>query len=129
VTAVSVAEFDTLCRVNTRAAWLVDREAARQLRDGGALVNLTTAATGAALRDYGLSAATQAAVAVLTQALALELGDRDISVNALCVDAAAGWPPVLVADEVAFLLTRTGHAVTGQVIPLADPSRRGATRT
>ena len=50
VTTARVAEvdldvFDALVRISTRATFIVNREAARHLRNGGAIVNLTSSAT------------------------------------------------------------------------------------
>ena len=83
VTEADLAEFDALVRINTRATFVVNQEAARRLRNGGAIINLSSSAEGSSLRTYGLYAATRAATDVLTRALALELHERDITVNAV----------------------------------------------
>ena len=44
-------EFDALCRINTRATLIVNREAARTLRNGGAIVNLSCSAVGVGLAE------------------------------------------------------------------------------
>ena len=44
VTDIDLEDFDALCRINTRATLIVNREAARQLRNGGAIVNLSSSA-------------------------------------------------------------------------------------
>jgi len=41
LTEATLDEFDSLCRMNTRAAFIVNREAARHVRTGGAIVNLS----------------------------------------------------------------------------------------
>ena len=46
VTEADVDEFDALVRINTRATFVVNREAARHLRNGGAFVNLSSSAGG-----------------------------------------------------------------------------------
>jgi len=94
VTTASVAEVDlgvfgALVRIGTRATFIVNREAARHLRDGGAIVNLTSSADSLALTAYGLYAAAKGATDVLTRALAVELRERSITVNAVCIDADA----------------------------------------
>jgi 3-oxoacyl-[acyl-carrier protein] reductase len=129
VTTDSVAEadldeFDGLCRLNTRATFVVNRQAARHLRHGGAIVNLTGAAGGSCLPTHGLYAATRAATDVLTRALALELRERDITVNAVSLDVDRPCAPDRVADVVAYLLSDHGHRVTGQVLRLDDPIAR-----
>ncbi len=50
VTQVSLDEFDALVRLNVRTAFLVNREAARHLRNGGAIVNLSGSAEDSSLR-------------------------------------------------------------------------------
>src|SRR6476659_1250317 len=51
-------EFDALLRITTRATFVVNQEAARHLRNGGAIVNLSSSAGGSSLRTHGLHAAT-----------------------------------------------------------------------
>ena len=87
VTEVGLDEFDALVRINTRATIVVNQEAARHLRNGGAIVNLSRSARGSSLKDHGPYAATKAAATVLTQVLAEELRERDITVNAVQVAA------------------------------------------
>ena len=125
VTTASVAEidldvFDALVRINTRATFLVNREAARHLRNGGAIVNLASPADRPALTAYGLYAATKAATTVLTRALAIELRERGITVNALCIDLGTRCAPSRVADVVAFLLSDHGHRITGHVLQVSN---------
>ena len=126
VTATPVAEFDldvldALVRINTRAAFIVNREAARHLRNGGAIVNLTSSANSSSLPTYGLYAATKAATDVLTRALALELRERDITVNAVSLEVDMPRAPDRVAGVVAYLLTDRGHRLTGHVLRIDDP--------
>jgi 3-oxoacyl-[acyl-carrier protein] reductase len=110
-----LVEFEALCRINTRATFLVNREAARRLRDGGAIVNLTGSAVDSAVPSYGVDAATSAAVEALTRVLALELRQRDIRVNAVSLHVDRPCAPDRVAEVVASLL-RDGHGPTGEVV-------------
>jgi len=126
VTTAPVAEvdldvFDALVRISTRATFIVNREAARHLRNGGAIVNLTSSADSLSLPAYGLYAATKAATDVLTRALALELRERDITVNTVCIEVDTSCAPNRVADVVAYLLTDHGHRLTGHVLRVGDP--------
>lgn len=116
VTGIGLDEFDALMRVSARAAFVVSQEAARHLRDGGAIVNLSSSPDGSALRTHGAYAATRAPVDVLTRAFALELHERDITVNAVALDAGRPCVPSRVADVIAFLLSDQGHRITGQVL-------------
>ena len=87
VTEVGLDEFDALTLTNARATFVVNREAARHLRDGGAIINLSSSAGGSSLRTHGVYAATKAPTDVLTRALAVELHERDITVNAVSLEA------------------------------------------
>jgi 3-oxoacyl-[acyl-carrier protein] reductase len=115
VTEVSLDQFDALVRLNTRSTFVVNREAARHLRNGGAIVNLSTSAEDS-LRTYGLYAATKAITDVLTQALALELCERDITVNAVSPAIDRPCVPERVTDVIAYLLSDHGHRITGRVL-------------
>ena len=121
VTEADVDEFDGLVRINTRATFVVNREAARHVRNGGAIINLSSSAVGSSLRTYGLCAATKAATDVLTRALALELCERGITVNAVSLEVGGPCAPDRVADVIAYLLSDHGHRLTGQVLRVGDP--------
>jgi 3-oxoacyl-[acyl-carrier protein] reductase len=117
---VDLDVFDALVRISARATFIVNREAARHLRNGGAIVNLTSPADSLALTAYGLYAATKAATDVLTRALAVELRERGITANALCTDVDTPCAPNRVADVVAYLLTDHGRRITGHVLQVDD---------
>jgi NAD(P)-dependent dehydrogenase (short-subunit alcohol dehydrogenase family) len=111
-------------RINTRATFVVNREAARRLRNGGAIVNLSSSAEDSSLRTHGLYAATKAITDALTRALALELRERNITVNAVSLAADKPCAPNRVADVIAYLLSDQGQRLTGQVLRVGDPGLR-----
>jgi 3-oxoacyl-[acyl-carrier protein] reductase len=113
-------EFEALCRINTWATFLVNREAARVLRDGGSIVNLTSSAVDSAVPTYGVDAATSAGVEALTRVLALELHERDITVNAVSLAVDTPCVPAEVAELVGYLIGDDGHGLTGGVLGLDD---------
>jgi 3-oxoacyl-[acyl-carrier protein] reductase len=113
-------EFDALVRINTRATFIVNREAAHHVRNGGAIVNLSSSAEGPSLMTHGLYAAVKAATDVLTRALALELRERNITVNAVSLDVHRPCAPDRVADVIAYLLSDHGRHLTGQVLGVSD---------
>lgn len=75
--------FDRIQRTNVRGTFVVDQLAARQLRDGGAIINFSTSVTRLQLPGYGAYAASKGAVEALTLILARELRGRNITVNAI----------------------------------------------
>jgi 3-oxoacyl-[acyl-carrier protein] reductase len=121
VTEADLDEFDALVRINMRAAFVVNREAACHLRNGGAIVNLSISAEGSSLMTHGIHAATKATTDVLTRALALELRERNITVNAVALDVHRPCVPDRAADVIAYLLSDHGHCLTGQVLRVGDP--------
>ena len=121
VADIDLAQFDALVRINTRATLIVNREAARRLRGGGAIINLTSSAVASPGPGYGALAATKGATDALTRVLALELRARHITVNAVSLPVDRPCAPVRVADAVAYLLSDGGRGLTGQVIHADDP--------
>jgi 3-oxoacyl-[acyl-carrier protein] reductase len=121
VADVDLDEFDALCHLNARATFIVNREAARHLRTGGAIVNMATAVDGSSRPASGAYAATRAAADVLTRTLALELREREITVNAVSLDVDRPCAPGSVADLVVYLLSERGHGLTGHVLRVDDP--------
>ncbi|MFF2324574.1 MULTISPECIES: SDR family oxidoreductase [unclassified Streptomyces] len=132
------AVFDQVMTVNTRAVFMTVRHAALRMRDGGRIVNISTANTvrpGSGISAY---AASKGAVEQLTAIAAHELGARGITVNTVspgatdtdllraanqpqALEAAAGTTPLRrlgepadVADVVAFLTGHDGRWITGQ---------------
>jgi 3-oxoacyl-[acyl-carrier protein] reductase len=112
--------FDALVRISTRATLIVNREAARHLRNGGAIVNVTSSADDLARTAYRLYTVARASTDVLTRALAIELRERDITVNAVCTEADTPCAPSQVAGVVAYLLSDNGRRLTGHVLRADD---------
>ena len=123
VAEVDLEAFDDLCRINTRAALVVARQAARRIRAGGAIISLTSSAVDSPRPGYGALAATKAASEALTRVLALELRARDVTVNAVSVQPGGRCAPDTVADTVAYLSSVDGHGLTGKVIRVEEPGR------
>lgn len=96
------ALFDRQIAVNLKGTFNGLREAARRLRTGGRIVNFSTSVVGLKLENYGVYAATKAAVETLTAILAKELRGRSITVNAIAPGPTAtdlfldGKPPDLI---------------------------------
>jgi 3-oxoacyl-[acyl-carrier protein] reductase len=78
-----LADFDRMVRTNLRGTYVVDQQAGRRLRTGGAIINFSTSVVGLKLPTYTAYNATKGAVEAITGILAKELGHRDITVNAV----------------------------------------------
>lgn len=79
--------FDTMFAVHVRAPFFMVQSALKRLRDGGRIVNVSSAAGTRAMAAVPIYSMAKAAVSNLTHALAAELGSRRITVNAV----APGW--------------------------------------
>ena len=77
------ALFDSQIAVNLKGTFNTLREAARRLRDGGRIVNVSSSVTGLLQPTYGVYAATKAAAEAMTSILTKELRGRNITVNAV----------------------------------------------
>ena len=132
-------DFDQIVRINLRGTFVVDQQAARRVRRGGAIINFSTSVTRRAVPTYSAYSATKGAVDAITMILAKELRGRDVTVNTIApgptatllflegkdqatIDNFASMPalerlgrPEDIADVVSFL-AGPGHWVNGQVI-------------
>ena len=70
---------------------------------------------------HGLSVATEAITDVLTRTLALELRERNVTVNAVSLDVGRPCVPEQIADVVAYLLSDRGRRLTGRVLRPGHP--------
>jgi 3-oxoacyl-[acyl-carrier protein] reductase len=131
-------EFERVFSINARGAFYCCREAARRLRDGGRIVNLSTGATVGGTAGGSVYCASKAAVEQFTRALARELAPRRITVNTVSpgfteTDMFASLPhlaelaprltplgragkPEEIAAVVAWLCTEDARWITGQNI-------------
>lgn len=132
------ADFLHMIEINTLTAWLCCRAAVRAMRrtgEGGRIVNVSARPgvdprKGARMAAYAVS---KAAVAALTQALAEELKDERILVNAIApstldtpanrrampdADPSAWLAPAAAAEAVLQLLAPVSTEVSGAVLPL-----------
>jgi NAD(P)-dependent dehydrogenase (short-subunit alcohol dehydrogenase family) len=130
----SVATWDKLYAMNLKTALVASRAALPSLRaTKGAIVNIGAAASTKAAMGMGAYAASKAAVARFTEALAEEVKDDGVRVNAVLPsiidtpvnradmpDAAFDrWvAPEQLAQVIAFLLSPAASAVTGALLPV-----------
>ncbi|MGW5498900.1 SDR family oxidoreductase [Streptomyces olivaceoviridis] len=83
IATLKLDDLDRMHRTNIRGTFVVSQQAARRLRQGGALVNFSTSVTRLQFPTYGAYAASKGAVEAMTLVLARELRGKDITVNAV----------------------------------------------
>ncbi|CAM5317930.1 SDR family oxidoreductase [Streptomyces narbonensis] len=133
--------FDRLFAINVKAPLFLIQRGLDRLRDGGRIVNVSSAATRIAFPDSVTYAMTKGAVDTMTLALAKELGPRGITVNAVAPgfvatdmnarrratpEASAALAaysvfnrlgtPADIADIVGFLVSDDARWITGQYV-------------
>ena len=134
VTDGSIATWDRLYNRNVRTAVLATRALLPALRAGkGAVVNVGAGASVKADAGMGAYAASKAGVSRFTEALATELKDAGVRVNAVLpsiidtpvnradmpdADASRWVAPAALAEVIAFLLSDGARAVTGALVPV-----------
>ena len=80
---LDVDEIDDMLRTNLRGTLVVNRQAAKSLRAGGAIVNISSAIAKNFAPGYTAYGATKAGLEAVTKILSRELAGRDITVNAV----------------------------------------------
>ena len=135
------AFYEEMFGVNVRGPLLAMRQAARQMGpEGGRIVNISSSITRSPTAQWAAYAASKAALETLTACLAVELGPRGITVNAVAPGVTqtdmlqAVMPPDVqqqmvantplgrlgqpddIADVVAFLCGHEGRWITGQTL-------------
>jgi 3-oxoacyl-[acyl-carrier protein] reductase len=134
-------DWDATMTANVRSPFILIREAARRLRDGGRIVNISTANTVLPGPGMAAYAASKAALELLSRVAAYELGEREITVNSVLPGATDTdmfrtanpaeevhkeitaitalrrlGQPADIADVVAFLVSTDARWLTGQSI-------------
>ena len=80
---LEVKHWDWTMNVNARAPWLCSVEAAKLMKMGGSIVNITSEGSRKVLPYYLSVGTSKAALETLTRYLAVELSAKGINVNAI----------------------------------------------
>jgi NAD(P)-dependent dehydrogenase (short-subunit alcohol dehydrogenase family) len=132
----SIDTWDLLYQVNLRTAVSASKAALPHLRAAGEgrIVNVGAGAAAKAGVGMGAYAASKSGVAKLTEALAEELKDSGITVNAVLpsiidtppnradmpdADFSRWVKPEQIAELIVFLLSDRARAITGALIPIS----------
>jgi NAD(P)-dependent dehydrogenase (short-subunit alcohol dehydrogenase family) len=144
---ISEDDLDLILQVNLKSPFLLIKALLPQLRDGGRIVNISSMGTRAAYPVMAAYAPAKAGLEALSKLLAVQLGVRQITVNAVMpgatatdMNAGARDPvaskavaatialgrvgqPEDIAKVVAFLASDDGGWVTGQVVDASGGQR------
>lgn len=133
---VKVADWDTMFNVNVRAAALLLQAAAKDLKDGGVFVGISSTAGMRPVAGYSAYCASKGALNAFVESAALELAPQGIRVHAVAPgivespmqpDAAKTGPmhplgragkPADVAKAVRFLLSADSDWTAGIILPI-----------
>jgi 3-oxoacyl-[acyl-carrier protein] reductase len=152
VNEVAEDDFDRLFAVNVKAPLFIIQHGLPRLRDGGRIINLSSAGAYIASPMATMYTMTKGAISTLTRTLAWDLGDRQITVNAVApgftdtemndwfaVPGAKDWAaaqgvrgrvgrPDDVGDIIAFLASGDARWINGQVIDATGGGVLGVTK-
>jgi NAD(P)-dependent dehydrogenase (short-subunit alcohol dehydrogenase family) len=141
---ITEAQFDSQFHVNVKAPFFVSKQALSRLNNGGRIINISSYLSKKPKYEYGAYAMTKAAIDNFTISLAIALGPRKITVNAiapgsidtdmnkdrfqdLTVKKAVGEMTALqrvgtpddIASTIMFLVSNEGGWITGQYIEVS----------
>lgn len=77
------AEWDRVMAVNAKGPWLMTRAASPHLTTGARVINIASATVFSGSAQWAHYVASKGAVIALTRVMAKELGEREITVNAI----------------------------------------------
>ena len=81
IVEVTETDFDKIMAVNVKGTYFACQQAAKQMADGGRVINISSTTTALMLPTYSAYVASKGAVEQISRVLCKELGDRQITVN------------------------------------------------
>ena len=126
-------DWDRTMNLNLRGAFFVAQGAAAAMKDGGAIVNIADLAAFERWASYAVHCISKAGVVAITRALALEVRDAGVRVNAVAPGtvrthdkrasisgAGVHWVEISeLVNAVMFLASDLSAGVTGHVLPVS----------
>lgn len=128
--------FDKTFGLNTKGSFFCMKEAAKRLNDNGRIINISSCLVPRPQPGFGIYISSKAAIESMSKVLAMELGDRNITVNTVSpgptetemyansgddAQAAAAQSPFNrigqpedIADAVSFIASQDARWMTGQ---------------
>jgi NAD(P)-dependent dehydrogenase (short-subunit alcohol dehydrogenase family) len=123
IAQISEADFDSVYAVNAKAPFLCMQAAAKDMSDGGRIVNIGTSILGMSIPYYGLYAASKASLEHFSRDLAHQLKERRITVNTVApgsIDTSFFYAAE-TSESVAFIKQMTGGLGTVQdIVPVVE---------
>jgi enoyl-[acyl-carrier protein] reductase III len=118
-TELESKHWDWTLDINARGPWLVAKEAAKVMKPGARVINLTSPGSHSVLPSYFAVGVSKAALEAVTRYMAVELAAQGISVNAVSAgyvqtDALDAFPDEVGVKEIARRPTPAGRPVTAQ---------------
>lgn len=116
---LSPKHWDWTMDINARGPWLLAREAAKVMKSGGRIVNISSPGSRMVLPSYFAVGVSKAALEAVTRYLAIELAPEGIAVNAVSAGyvqtgALDAFPDELGVKDLAGRATPAGRPVTPQ---------------
>jgi NAD(P)-dependent dehydrogenase (short-subunit alcohol dehydrogenase family) len=121
VNEISEDDFDRLFEVNVKAPLFMIQHGLSRLQDGGRIINVSSAAAYLASPMATMYAATKGAISTLTRTIAWDLGDRQITVNAV----APGFTDTDMSNWLADPAAKAWASSQSSLGRVADPSDIG----
>jgi NAD(P)-dependent dehydrogenase (short-subunit alcohol dehydrogenase family) len=100
ITETTEAQFDEMLNIHFKGVYFLTQKSLPLLRDGGRIINISSATTRSSFAGASAYATMKGAVEVFTRYLAVELGSRGIAANAVAPGAVFGGGAMTDSPEI-----------------------------